>query len=78
MVHQEARSLARRIKPVIFSLVTLLLTIAAAEGILNLLSARMPNVKAALARTPIRMAVVDPVLGWSEPRTCSSPSSGRA
>lgn len=56
--------MARRVKLVVFALVTLLLTIAAAEGILNLLAARMPTVNALLTRIPMQMAVADPVLGW--------------
>jgi hypothetical protein len=54
----------RRFKVALFALITLLLTVAAAEGILNLLAATMPTVNALLTRTPIQMAVADPLLGW--------------
>jgi lysophospholipase L1-like esterase len=56
--------MAPRVKLVVFSAITFLLTIVVAEGILNLLAAGIPSVGAVLTPAPIRMAVTDPVLGW--------------
>jgi hypothetical protein len=56
--------LARPVKLAVFSLITVLLTIVVAEGILNLLSARIPSVNAVLTRTRIQTAIIDSILGW--------------